>query len=118
MNAGEPQFAIRSGVALLPRFARVSMDREEQPLPLLDPDGTVLVTGAATAQGAALARHLVTAHDAHHLLLGFTPDTATRAYRRCAPNSPGPAPAPPRSRATRATAPRSSSCSRTVADRR
>ncbi|WP_405622712.1 SDR family NAD(P)-dependent oxidoreductase [Streptomyces sp. NBC_00076] len=73
VNAGEPQFAIRSGVALLPRFARVSMDREEQPLPLLDPDGTVLVTGAATAQGAALARHLVTAHDAHHLLLGFTP---------------------------------------------
>ncbi|MER6413591.1 SDR family NAD(P)-dependent oxidoreductase [Streptomyces humidus] len=73
VNAGEPQFAIRSGVVLLPRFARVSMDREEPPLPLLDPDGTVLVTGAATAQGAALARHLVTAHDARHLLLGFTP---------------------------------------------
>ncbi|MEU5635078.1 SDR family NAD(P)-dependent oxidoreductase [Streptomyces rishiriensis] len=73
VNAGEPQFAIRSGVALLPRFARVSMDREEPPPPLLDPEGTVLVTGAATAQGAALARHLVTAHDARHLLLGFTP---------------------------------------------
>ncbi|UFR06960.1 SDR family NAD(P)-dependent oxidoreductase [Streptomyces sp. Go40/10] len=69
VNAGEPQFAIRSGVALLPRLARVSTDREEQPLPLLDPDGTVLVTGAATAQGAALARHLVTVHGARHLLL-------------------------------------------------
>ncbi|MGW0791975.1 SDR family NAD(P)-dependent oxidoreductase [Streptomyces sp. NPDC002911] len=73
VKAGEPQFAVRSGVALLPRFARVSMDREEPPLPLLDPDRTVLVTGAAGAQGAALARHFVTAHHARHLLLAFTP---------------------------------------------
>ncbi|MEF9908101.1 SDR family NAD(P)-dependent oxidoreductase [Streptomyces sp. P9-A2] len=73
VNAGEPQFAVRSGVALLPRLARVSMDVEAAPRPLLDPDGTVLVTGAATAQGAALARHLATAHGARHLLLAHTP---------------------------------------------
>ncbi|WP_159056584.1 beta-ketoacyl synthase N-terminal-like domain-containing protein, partial [Streptomyces yokosukanensis] len=71
--AGEPQLAVRSGVVLLPRFARVSMDREEPPLPLLDPDGTVLVTGATTARGTALARHLVTAHGARHLLLTSAP---------------------------------------------
>ncbi|MFF8727225.1 SDR family NAD(P)-dependent oxidoreductase [Streptomyces sp. NPDC015171] len=81
VNAGEPQLAIRSGIALLPRLARVSMDREEPPLPLLDPDGTVLVTGAATAQGAALARHLVTAHDARHLLLAHDPEHGDASVR-------------------------------------
>ncbi|KOV60814.1 type I polyketide synthase [Streptomyces sp. MMG1121] len=81
LHAGEPQFAIRSGVALLPRFARVSMDREEQPPELLDPDGTVLVTGAATAQGAALARHLVTAHAARHLLLTFGPEDGAESVQ-------------------------------------
>ncbi|MEU3860744.1 SDR family NAD(P)-dependent oxidoreductase [Streptomyces sp. NPDC028722] len=72
VTAGEPQLAIRSGVVLLPRLARVSMDREEPSLPPLDPDGTVLVSGAATARGSALARHLVAAHGARHLLLTFT----------------------------------------------
>ncbi|MGV9944255.1 SDR family NAD(P)-dependent oxidoreductase [Streptomyces sp. NPDC003401] len=81
VDAGEPQFAVRSGVALLPRLSRVSMDREEPPLPLLDPDGTVLVTGAATARGAALARHLVTAHDARHLLLTSTPGRGDESVR-------------------------------------
>nr|AFG19419.1 MycD1 [Streptomyces flaveolus] len=81
VRGGEPQFAIRSGVALLPRLARVSMDREEAPRPLLDPDGTVLITGAATAQGAALARHLVTAHDARHLLLTHDPGQGDEQVR-------------------------------------
>ncbi|KJY41858.1 hypothetical protein VR41_10550, partial [Streptomyces sp. NRRL B-1568] len=35
----------------------------------LDPQGTVLVTGATGALGGLLAKHLVTAHGARHLLL-------------------------------------------------
>ncbi len=37
--------------------------------PLLDPDGTVLITGGTGAIGRALARHLVTEHGARRLLL-------------------------------------------------
>ncbi|MFJ1709867.1 SDR family NAD(P)-dependent oxidoreductase, partial [Kitasatospora sp. NPDC088346] len=37
--------------------------------PPLDPDGTVLVTGATGTLGALVARHLVTGHGARHLLL-------------------------------------------------
>ncbi|WP_345025924.1 SDR family NAD(P)-dependent oxidoreductase, partial [Streptomyces sedi] len=37
--------------------------------PALDPDGTVLVTGGTGALGALVARNLVTAHGARHLLL-------------------------------------------------
>ncbi|MFB7907310.1 type I polyketide synthase [Kitasatospora sp. NPDC056076] len=37
--------------------------------PVLDPDGTVLITGGTGAIGRALARHLVTAHGARRLLL-------------------------------------------------
>jgi polyketide synthase 12 len=35
----------------------------------IDPDGTVLITGGTGALGAALARHLVSAHGVRHLLL-------------------------------------------------
>ncbi|RMI33426.1 type I polyketide synthase [Nocardia stercoris] len=37
--------------------------------PSFDPNGTVLITGGTGALGAALARHLVTAHGARNLLL-------------------------------------------------
>ncbi|MFJ6604587.1 type I polyketide synthase [Streptomyces lydicus] len=37
--------------------------------PVLDPDGTVLITGGTGAVGRALARHLVAAHGARRLLL-------------------------------------------------
>nr|BFD91100.1 hypothetical protein KitaXyl93_24600 [Kitasatospora sp. Xyl93] len=37
--------------------------------PVLDPDGTVLITGGTGAIGRALARHLVTGHGARRLLL-------------------------------------------------
>ncbi|WP_105967721.1 type I polyketide synthase [Streptomyces geranii] len=44
----------------------------------LDPDGTVLITGGTGTLGGLLARHLVTAHGARHLLLASRsgPDAA------------------------------------------
>ncbi|MBI0300835.1 acyltransferase domain-containing protein, partial [Streptomyces sp. PRKS01-29] len=42
---------------------------EPDPAPALDPAGLVVITGGDTARGTALARHLVTAYGARHLLL-------------------------------------------------
>ncbi|WP_229868618.1 beta-ketoacyl synthase N-terminal-like domain-containing protein, partial [Streptomyces chryseus] len=69
LASGEPQFALRTGVPLLPRLARVAASTEAQVRPAIDPEGTVVVTGADSAQGAALARHLVAGHRARRLLL-------------------------------------------------
>ncbi|MGN6200778.1 MAG: SDR family NAD(P)-dependent oxidoreductase, partial [Solirubrobacterales bacterium] len=66
-QTGEPQLALREGAALVPRLAPAP-EPEEQPPPL-DPEKTVLVTGATGTLGAAVARHLVSAHGARHLLL-------------------------------------------------
>ncbi|WP_371501898.1 type I polyketide synthase [Kitasatospora sp. NBC_00374] len=71
---GEPQVALRAGAALAPRLARVpdtasGSDPAGAGLPGLDPDGTVLVTGATGLLGALLSRHLVTAYGARRLLL-------------------------------------------------
>ncbi len=67
LRLGEPQLALREGAALAPRLARLGESGGEAPA--LDRDGTVLVTGATGALGAAVARHLVAAHGARRLLL-------------------------------------------------
>nr|AFV71330.1 PyrA5 [Streptomyces rugosporus] len=67
LNAAEPQIAVRAGRILAPRLTRVRPAAAE-PL-ALDPDGTVLITGGTGALGRLLARHLVTAHGARHVLL-------------------------------------------------
>ena len=64
----EPQLALRDGVALVPRAAGWGEDTEEESRPI-DPEGTVLITGATGALGALTARHMVERHDARHLLL-------------------------------------------------
>ncbi|MGW7055374.1 SDR family NAD(P)-dependent oxidoreductase [Streptomyces sp. NPDC054887] len=69
LASGEPQFAVRTGVPLLPRLARVAASTEPRVRPAIDPERTVVVTGADSAQGAALARHLVAGHRARRLLL-------------------------------------------------
>ncbi|MEY9969374.1 acyl transferase domain-containing protein/NADPH:quinone reductase-like Zn-dependent oxidoreductase/acyl carrier protein [Streptacidiphilus sp. MAP12-16] len=70
---GEPQLALRAGAVHIPRLARVAAadDGESDDIGLggLDPQGTVLVTGATGTLGALVARHLVVAHGARHLLL-------------------------------------------------
>ncbi|MDT3400455.1 SDR family NAD(P)-dependent oxidoreductase, partial [Streptomyces sp. B1866] len=81
LACGEPQTAVRAGVLLAPRLARVPAAGTVPgtraagaggdggaPGPF-DPEGTVLITGGTGALGGALARHLVTAHGVRHLLL-------------------------------------------------
>ncbi|MFI6306075.1 SDR family NAD(P)-dependent oxidoreductase [Amycolatopsis thailandensis] len=61
----EPQLSIRDGVPHALRIARTA-PASTRPI---DPAGTVLITGGTGGLGAALARHLVSAHGVRHLLL-------------------------------------------------
>ncbi|MDX3580038.1 type I polyketide synthase, partial [Streptomyces sp. FL07-04A] len=65
----EPHLALRQAVAYAPRLAPGAPADESAPPRPLDPDGTVLVTGATGFLGALVARHLVTAHGVRRLLL-------------------------------------------------
>ncbi|MFI9202358.1 SDR family NAD(P)-dependent oxidoreductase [Streptomyces sp. NPDC053048] len=73
LATGEPHIAARAGAFHVPRLTRVPVT--ESPagqvlaLPPVDPDGTVLITGATGQLGGLLARHLVRAHGVRHLLL-------------------------------------------------
>ncbi|MEI5101837.1 type I polyketide synthase [Streptomyces sp. PmtG] len=79
LDLGEPELAVRDGRLLAARLARVSAsggageaagpDRPEGALVPLDPDGTVLVTGAGGVLGGLVARHLAARHGARRLLL-------------------------------------------------
>ncbi|MFJ1709897.1 type I polyketide synthase, partial [Kitasatospora sp. NPDC088346] len=67
LERGEPQVALRAGAALAPRLVRVPSGGGV--VPVLDPEGTVLVTGATGTLGALFSRHLVTEYGARRLLL-------------------------------------------------
>ncbi|MFJ1709822.1 type I polyketide synthase, partial [Kitasatospora sp. NPDC088346] len=67
LECGEPQVALRAGAALAPRLVRVPSGGGV--VPVLDPAGTVLLTGASGALGGVIARHLVTEYGARRLLL-------------------------------------------------
>jgi acyl transferase domain-containing protein/acyl carrier protein len=64
--SGEPRVAHRAGTTWAPRLVRRPGTGEAA---ALDPDGTVLVTGATGGLGALIARHLVVGHGARRLLL-------------------------------------------------
>ena len=66
-HSREPQLALRAGVLLAARLVRAPAG--VGPAPVLDPGGTVLVTGAAGVLGGLTARHLVLRHGARRLLL-------------------------------------------------
>ncbi|MGW7008843.1 SDR family NAD(P)-dependent oxidoreductase, partial [Streptomyces sp. NPDC054933] len=66
--SGEPELALRAGVAYAPRLARVESAAVGTVRPI-DPEGTVLITGATGGLGRLLAAHLVAEHGARHLLL-------------------------------------------------
>ncbi|MCP2163162.1 type I polyketide synthase [Goodfellowiella coeruleoviolacea] len=62
----EAQLALRGDTAFVPRMTRID---QHTPPAELNPDGTVLITGATGTLGAATARHLVTVHGVRNLLL-------------------------------------------------
>ena len=62
----EPQILLREGELLVPRLDRVSALEEE---PEVDPDRSILITGATGTLGGLVARHLVETHGARHLIL-------------------------------------------------
>ncbi|MFI2779929.1 type I polyketide synthase [Streptomyces sp. ALB3] len=65
----EPQFAVRSGVTLVPRLTRAAAPAPGEREPAPDPRRTVLITGADGAAAAAAARHLVIGHGVRHVML-------------------------------------------------
>ncbi|MFF9091476.1 SDR family NAD(P)-dependent oxidoreductase, partial [Streptomyces sp. NPDC014991] len=64
---GEPQLAVRGTAMYVPRLARAVPAPATEPV--LDPEGTVLITGGTGALGAEVARHLVGRHGVRHLVL-------------------------------------------------
>jgi polyene macrolide polyketide synthase len=68
LASGEEQLALRDGAALVPRLARLRTPAPEEGF-VLDPRGTVLITGGTGAIGGRVARHLVERHGARHLVL-------------------------------------------------
>ncbi|WP_067186442.1 type I polyketide synthase [Microtetraspora niveoalba] len=68
LSTDEPQLALRAGRIRVPRLLRLAPPAEPDARPF-DPDGTTLITGGTGTLGAALARHLVTAHGVRSLVL-------------------------------------------------
>nr|WP_145910825.1 type I polyketide synthase [Kitasatospora viridis] len=68
--AGETQLALRGGTARVPRLTALPAAPADQGAArLLDPDGTVLVTGGLGLLGRLVTRRLVVEHGARHLVL-------------------------------------------------
>ncbi len=63
------QAILRDGTLLVPRLATATPPATDATVPALNPDGTVLVTGATGTLGRLFARHLVAEHGVRHLLL-------------------------------------------------
>ncbi len=66
-DPNETQLALREGELLVPRL--VAAKGEEAETAPLDPERTILITGATGGLGTLIAQHLVEAHGARHLLL-------------------------------------------------
>ncbi|OPF73212.1 beta-ketoacyl synthase, partial [Streptomyces antioxidans] len=69
LASDEPELALRAGTPYAPRLTRIEPAKAAGTSKPIDPDGTVLITGATGGLGRLFARHLVTAHRARHLLL-------------------------------------------------
>ncbi|GHI10360.1 type I polyketide synthase [Streptomyces cellostaticus] len=73
LASDEPQIAVRSGAVLVPRLMRLPVVDHPQTDSWPGATGTVVVTGADTEHGAALAHRLATVHQARNLLLVSAP---------------------------------------------
>ncbi|MFG1610666.1 type I polyketide synthase [Actinoplanes sp. NPDC049265] len=76
LASGEPEVTVRGGQSFAPRVARLrpahgpaADGAGETWGDVLDPSGTVLITGGLGGLGSVLARHLVREHGVRHLLL-------------------------------------------------
>ena len=65
----EPQLALRDGAMLVPRLSPREPSQDGVGPSMLDPSGTVLITGATGQLGAFIALHLARKHGMRHLLL-------------------------------------------------
>ncbi|MDQ0841394.1 type I polyketide synthase [Streptomyces sp. V1I6] len=66
----EPELAVRGGAMYSPRLVRTSAETASSDTGRrIDPEGTVLITGASGGLAGLLARHLVAEHGVRHLLL-------------------------------------------------
>ncbi|MEU8630273.1 SDR family NAD(P)-dependent oxidoreductase, partial [Streptomyces sp. NPDC048669] len=66
LATGADELAVRGGTVLVPKLVPAPPGSDVSTLP---PGGTVLVTGGLSATGAALVRHLVTAHGAGRVIV-------------------------------------------------
>ncbi|MBP2325804.1 pimaricinolide synthase PimS1 [Kibdelosporangium banguiense] len=64
--SGEPEIAIRRGMAFAPRLVKTSVSGDGSPWIA---GGTVLITGGTGMLGSLVARHLVAEHGIRHLVL-------------------------------------------------
>ncbi|MEW2311544.1 SDR family NAD(P)-dependent oxidoreductase [Streptomyces sp. NPDC006864] len=64
----DAQVSLRDGALLVPRLVSTSPTAGDA-VPALNPEGTVLITGATGTLGRLFARHLVAEHGVRHLLL-------------------------------------------------
>ncbi|WP_426569921.1 SDR family NAD(P)-dependent oxidoreductase [Streptomyces canus] len=67
LGVPDAQVRLRDGVPSVPRLSRSAA--RDGAAPSLNPDGTVLITGATGVLGQLLARHLVAEHGVRHLTL-------------------------------------------------
>ncbi|SMD22483.1 type I polyketide synthase [Kibdelosporangium aridum] len=73
VRSREPQFAVRSGVVLLPRLTQVAVDTERENTASLDSIDTVMITGAETERAASVAQHLAGTYGVTRLVLVTEP---------------------------------------------
>ncbi|MEU9608126.1 type I polyketide synthase [Streptomyces sp. NPDC048057] len=76
LASDEPRIAVRAGALLAPRLSRLPVIDEPGGTPWSGASGTVVVTGADTERGAALAHRLATVHQVESLLLVDAPGDA------------------------------------------
>ncbi|WP_431775394.1 tacrolimus type I polyketide synthase FkbC [Streptomyces cucumeris] len=80
----EPYVRVTDGRYEVPRLTRATAPETHEPL--LDPEGTVVVTGGSGVLAGLLARHLVAEHGARHILLlsrGEPPADTPGVHVRC-----------------------------------